>query len=297
MKIISRIVFSTFVFLSCAGLLQAQTVTFKPVARFNYPGAASSAASGINDAGAVVGYFLVPGAGYANGFERYPDGTFTAPIIYPGSTVYQTIPTAIDNNGTIAGWYNTEPGSTHGFFYKEGVFTSFDYPGANYTTITGINDAGDFVGSYALADGMRHSYTSIGGQLADVVVPGSTYVEVYDINNHGSIVGWYSTTNHTSGFLLEADDRVQQFRVPAFPSTLLLGTNDGRERVGQALNFAASAGLYILGSHSYFTYSFPDLSYNMFTGINQRGVICGSGYDAPSSTNYGYLVRRVKTGE
>ena len=287
-----------FAFACCATLLHAQTVTFKPVVKFAYPGAFSTLPEGINDAGTVVGAFIVTPNDYGKGFERSADGTLSPSIIYPGSTVFQTIPTAIDNNGTIAGWYNTQPGFTHGFFLTQGVFTSFDYPGANYTTITGINDAGDFVGNYALADTVQHSYASIGGQLREITIPGATYVEAHDINNHGDIVGWYNTPQTSLGFRLKSDGTLfYPLKAPGYPATVLFGTDDGRSSVGQAPNFEASEAVYFLGNHAAFTYIFPHLTYNQFTGLNARGLICGYGFDALNSINYGYLVRPMITSQ
>ncbi|MBA3963911.1 MAG: hypothetical protein H0X40_18705 [Chthoniobacterales bacterium] len=276
-------------------LLQAQTISFKPVARFTYPGAVSTLANGINDSGNVVGGYVLPNQDYASGFERLADGSF-ASIIVPGSGVYLTYPTAINNQGTVAGWYEADtPFGAHGFFLSGGVYTTFDHPAASgsITHILGLNDAGDFVGVYAADQGIYHAFASIGGQLSEITIPGATYVEADDINNKGDIVGWYNTTQTSSGFRLESDGTL---RYPIKPSgntsAILFGTNETTASVGQENgNFA----FYYGGGNTYVTYTFPHLSFNSFTGINQRGVICGYGFDEVAKIDYSYLVRRVVT--
>jgi hypothetical protein len=269
--------------------LQGQTIRFRVVETFSYPGAISTLVSGIDDAGNVVGGYLLAGADYANGFERYADGTFSDPIIHPGSGVYQTFPMAIDNNGTIAGWYSESAG-THGFFLNNGVYTSFDYPGAIYTFIEGINDAGDFVGRYTPINGPYHGFASIGGNLIEIAIPGATYTEPTDINNRGEIVGWYNTTETTSGFLREANGTLHYpFRPPGnTTSAQFFSINDRREIVGHQ----PFACLYYSGGN-YFSYTFRNIISDAFSGINRRGTICGTGYDEETGIGTGYLVKRV----
>lgn len=275
------------------GLLRAQTISFTPLGKFLFPGATSTAAYGVNNAGDVVGGYLLPGEGYGHGFVRRADGTFE-PVDFPGSKVFQTIATAINNEGVIAGWYDTEGDVvTHGFFLSNGVYTSFEYPTAQSTYIYGINDAGDFVGNYIMTGGDAYrGFASIGGQLSEVTVPGSTYAEPHDINNHGDIVGWANGVTASYGFRLKNNG---SNRFPITPSnqtsTNLLGANDVKESVGT--QNGAFEALYYGGGDLFVTYNYPGLTYNSFTGINRRGLICGSGYDAAASVNYGYLIRRV----
>ena len=274
------------------GLLHAQTISFKPAAKFLYPGAVNTLANAIDDEGDVVGIYQQVTFGDANGFERFADGHFSAPIIYPGAV--QTVPTAINNGGTIAGWYQDSAGGGHGFFLTNGVYTSFDHPNAFFTTlIYGINDAGDFVGTYTTSDGKFHNFASVGGQFSEITIPGSTYIEAHDINNNGDIAGWYNTTETTNGFRLQGDGTLRYpIKPPADFSSNLYGTNDTKASVGQA---NGTLGLYYGGGNSYLSYTFPGLTFNQFTGINQRGLICGYGSDSVAHVGYGYLVRRVIT--
>jgi uncharacterized membrane protein len=295
-RLLPSLLIASLSLFSCATLLNAHTISFEPVLKFAYPGAVSTTAQGIDDAGNVVGVYRINFGDEATGFERYADGTFSAPIIFPGSDVLQTVPTAVNNNGTIAGWYNTTPVDSHGFFLANGVYTTFDYPGANYTVIEGINDAGDFVGRYALSDGRVHAFASIGGQFVSITIPQSGYVDSTDINNDGDIVGWYYNFYGIGHNFRRKSDGTLDYHIRLGGTGTLLGTNDTGEIVGQFSESGGdSTGLYYSVGHTVISYTYPDLAYNYFTGISRRGLICGYGFDLSSSINYGYLVRRVIT--
>lgn len=274
--------------------LCAQTTTFKPVAQFSYPGAVSTLAYGINDAGEVVGAFVPMAGDYANGFERFADGTLSAPIIYPGSGIYNTIPTAINNQGTIAGTYATEvPSAQHGFFLVNGTFTTFDYPGAYITNIFGINDAGDFVGNYMPPDNSHHAYASIGGELRDFTIPDATYIQPTDIDNDGNIVGWYNTIDISHAFRLRKDGTLVTARQQRNTFLQYFGTNDMGTNVGLFYSGGSQQGLYAPARGAFVTYSFPGLIFNTFASINRRGLICGYGSDLAAGVTRSYIVRAV----
>lgn len=273
-------------------LLDAQTISFEVLAEFGYPGAHATFAYGINDAGDVVGSILLDMVDYANGFERYADGSVSMPIVFPGSGVRDTVATAINNEGTLAGWYADSTGTPHGFFLSQGVFTSYDHPDAVSTRINGINDAGDFVGTYTQTGGIQHNFASIGGELSEIIIPRTTTVaQPTDINNRGAIVGWAEGSTGGGGFRLESSGR---HRYPLQRESGIFdhffGTNETRASVGQE-NF--SDGLYYGGGTTYVIYNFPGLINNALTGINQQGVICGYGFDSSQLILYSYLVQRV----
>ena len=280
--------------LVCPSFLHAQTITFEILATLAYPGALTTIAHGINDEGDVVGEILLPFHGFPNGFVRTND-TFSLPIIFPGSEVSATIATAINNEGTVAGWYSDTQGISHGFFLADGVYTSYDHPSAVFSTkITGINDAGDFVGTYSATEGIFIAFASVGGKLRQITLPRVNSTEPADISNSGDIVGTGRTISMTAGFRREKRGRLQ------FPlqrergnGTYFFGTNEAKETVGQE---NGALGLYFDGGTAYATYAKPGLINNAFTGINSQGVICGYGFDSIQRILYSYLVQRVITG-
>ncbi len=133
-------------------------------------------ATGINDAGQIVGY--------------YPDATnnFHAFLYTPGNggsfitlddpdaiggrgAGFGTVATGINNAGQIVGYYTVSlPGTLvyHGFVYSGGSYTTVDDPQAtilgpdfpNGTLAYGINDAGQIVGSYFDANG-QHGFLAV----------------------------------------------------------------------------------------------------------------------------------------
>jgi hypothetical protein len=72
----------------------------------------------------VTGTYL-DGGGSAHGFVRTPDGTVTKFDAAKGAT--DTVPQAINIDGTIAGYYTTD--TPHGFVRTaDGTVTTFDVP-------------------------------------------------------------------------------------------------------------------------------------------------------------------------
>jgi hypothetical protein len=102
----------------------------------------------------------VVGTGLANGSGGwlFSHGAFTA-VTYPGSTF--TIPSGVDESGTISGTYQVgdpAPGATvvsHGFFLRHGIYTTYDVPrrGVTGTAIQGMNEADQITGCYTDAKG------------------------------------------------------------------------------------------------------------------------------------------------
>ncbi|MCI0330221.1 MAG: DUF3466 family protein [candidate division Zixibacteria bacterium] len=150
------------------------------------PDAIFAEGQGINNLGAVVGFYIAPGGarhgfiwrsgnyeiydypgtartvltgindkGEIVGYWRDAGARFhgfllrngeTEPIDFPGTV--NTLPRAINNTGAITGYYRDAGGVDHGFFYEDGEFTTLDFPGAFNTNAFGINDKGEIVGTY-----------------------------------------------------------------------------------------------------------------------------------------------------
>src|SRR5215471_3664116 len=101
-------------------------------------------ASGINDAGQVVGSYDFPQGGFL-----YSGGNYTPIKVPTSSALSNTIVSGINNAGQIVGYYNDADG-VHGFLRSStGGYASFDVPGFAGTTYAyGNNNAGDIVGNY-----------------------------------------------------------------------------------------------------------------------------------------------------
>lgn len=138
-----------------AFLFRAQTGIYTRVDP-PFPSVSGYGATGINNAGVIVGGFDEHG---------YLDdhGAFTQ-IDVPGATF--TLPRGINNVGVIAGIYcNAE--ACHGFTLDNGHFMTVDVPGAMLTDIFAINDQGQLVGRWYDGDQAR-SHGFLGTPTRDV---------------------------------------------------------------------------------------------------------------------------------
>jgi hypothetical protein len=112
----------------------------------------NSQATGVNDAGTVVGFFQTT-PNTAPLFTAFEDiaGAIT-PFQFPGSMSTQAL--GVNDLGEIVGDYiDPATGMMHGFLDDAGVFTTLDPMGSSATTINGISDNGTVVGFYLNAAG------------------------------------------------------------------------------------------------------------------------------------------------
>lgn len=107
----------------------------------------NSQATGINNAGKVVGFYM-PTSATSTGFLDV-GGTITTidPFL---SSFTQAL--GINNKDEIVGFYVDASGVQHGFTDIGGSFASFDIPGAVSTTVNGLNDRGQLVGFATIGD-------------------------------------------------------------------------------------------------------------------------------------------------
>jgi uncharacterized membrane protein len=108
------------------------------------PGSVSSDATGINDAGLIVGTFVDATSGYVTKGFLDDGGTFTT-ITVPGATT--TLPVAINDAGEIAGTYSDAAGQGHGFVDVGGAFSDVAGPGGDFLPV-GLNNLGQLVGTF-----------------------------------------------------------------------------------------------------------------------------------------------------
>jgi len=127
------------------------------ITALNVPGASDTIPNGINNAGKVVGYYVVqsgPNAGVHSFF--FSGGVYTP---FDAPLVAQTFLHDINNLDQSAGVVVDVSGKQHGLFRDTaGTLTLIDIPGAKFTTATGINDAGQIVGFFQDSSNLIHGY-------------------------------------------------------------------------------------------------------------------------------------------
>ena len=186
----------------------------------------------INASGQIVGAY---NSGDLYGF-LYSGGTYTT-IGVPGVTITEA--RGINASGHIVGMYQNKASEgrikTHGFFYVNGAYASFDCPltTTDYTAPFGINAAGHIVGSYPGARGGR-GFLYINGFYADIGHPSAAHTLAMGINDNDQIVGYYTTGSGRPvfhGFLLSGSTYTT-IDHPSATDTFVYGINNNGQVVG-----------------------------------------------------------------
>jgi probable HAF family extracellular repeat protein len=168
-------------------------------------GGADSAASGINDAGQVVGRSKTT-AGVTHAFVWTSGGTGGAAgnpqmkDLNPTGLTSQA--TSINATGKIAG-YVTVPAAgqktqDRAFLYSNGTLTQLPTPTGNfpYTYAYALNDAGKVVGeAYTASSGSAHGFVYDGATSTEIGDLGGGSSSPAAINNNDRIVGYSANTD------------------------------------------------------------------------------------------------------
>jgi hypothetical protein len=107
------------------------------------PTNSNSQATGLNNAGNIVGFYMPTNATSIGFLDMGGVITSIDPF---GSLFTQAL--GINNAGEIVGFYDDAGGVQHGYVDIGGVFISFDPAGSDSTTINGVNDLGQIVGFF-----------------------------------------------------------------------------------------------------------------------------------------------------
>ena len=172
---------------NCVGCAQADLGTLS--------GGGNSFATGINNAGTIVGR-AYSSAGPQHAFS-YSNGVMTDLGTAVGIPSYAY---GINTTGTIVG-----TGGTSGVFsYSNGINTALGYLGWASANPTGINDAGTIVGSGYTTNSANylHAFSYSNGTTTDLgTTPGWTNSDATAINATGTVVGYaYNTSGHILAF-------------------------------------------------------------------------------------------------
>jgi probable HAF family extracellular repeat protein len=163
-------------------------------------------------------------------------------------------------------------------------FTSFDFPGAVFTSGRGINNHGDISGSYRFAGSPRQAMLLTKGKFIPLAppAPDASFSEATDINDRGEITGqWADANGFFHGFLLR-DGNFTILDVPGATDTYALGINDSGLAVGYwdllDANFntlAIYAFTWKAGAFIDTQINFPGAAGSALFGVNARGDLSG----------------------
>ncbi len=258
---------------------------------------ADTFATGLNDAGQVVGWYGAFESGHS--FVRDRNGACQAIPDVPGSTA--TIAFGINDAGLIVGiYFPGKEGFGSAFIFDKGVHTTFDHPAQELQDVCqtfafSINNRGQIVGFYDLwrsdpADGMvcdgpdRPFVRQSDGSFIPLAAPaGSTdSVQVNAVNARGMMIGNYLAGTNEFGFLRLADGTTVLIHPEGAEDTMPSGINPQGHVVGRY--FHESALGPIGPCHSFFMdtngaiveLTYPGAVYTCVGGINASGEVSGT---------------------
>ena len=224
---------------------------------------------------------LIVGFGSRNLFQYdQKTGSVTSIPPYPGVT--QTALEGINDASAIAGWGGTPTqGTSNGFQYSAGAYTTIDYPGTTYTTLGGINDAGTMVG---YEDSTKQAFLYNAGNMPMFSLlppyPGAEYTYGEGINGVGHVVGNYVNSiangGNSLGFYWNGTS-FTSIDCGSHSGTIAWGINDNDQVVGQCQDASLNnlAFLYDAKTGTLTTFNYSGASVTAAYGINDNGQIVG----------------------
>jgi hypothetical protein len=160
---------------------------------------------GVNDHDVAVGFYT-DADGLDHGYTYDIATRRFGAIAVPGAS--SVVAAAINNAGSVAGFFTGPAGLTEGFVLAPGGRLSvLQFPHATATRATGINDAGEVVGDYQAGPGTRgFTWTSAQGFAAVDGPGGAVSTAITGVNDAGDLVGYYTDrAGRTDGLLATPD--------------------------------------------------------------------------------------------
>ena len=144
-------------------------------------------ARGINNLGQVAG-FAFDSDGNEHGFVRDGEQTwfFDHPLATPGTAAY-----ALNDAGTVIGWYDAPDGTIQSFRLDGDQFESIAPPGSVFTFALTINNQGVIGGGYLDGDFIPHGFLLRDGTYTTVDFPGASKCKIDSVDDRGRLAGAY----------------------------------------------------------------------------------------------------------
>ncbi|HEX4857859.1 MAG TPA: hypothetical protein VFV17_02500, partial [Usitatibacteraceae bacterium] len=242
--------------LTCAANAQAAfTIT-----TFTYPGSVATRGWQINDMLQVATTAeLASGTpAFAGAVYQFSSGTFTTlPPFAPGVVAS---PVGINNAAVTTGAAPDEvTGEGPGFLFGA-AYSTFNYPGAVFTSGRGVNLAGKVTGYWQAADDSVGGfiYDSIAHTYTDIVIPGAQFMIPHGINAAGTVSGsvilspgsaFAGAPGGQYGFIRAATGALTLYRVNGLP-TRSRGINDSGRVAGWLTDAPGSSKGFVINAPS-----------------------------------------------
>ena len=244
----------------------------------------------------VVASLLLLAAGCGSGIENTSSkkpSTSTAPTAdtksttnykfqlfdAPGAT--RTVANAINNVGSVAGYFWDSNGLRHAFVRSPGgKVTTFTPDGAMWAVALGINDFGLIVGYFSDASNRQHGFVrEPNGAITQVDLPNPPAVDtnLVAVNDLGLILGDYDTGNIDSAIPFLLRERTVSFPGEAPGSapmqTYALGLNNTGFVSGGFYDSNGYAHGFLLDGNQYTRVDDPSSADTFIWALNDRGEV------------------------
>jgi hypothetical protein len=268
---------------------------------FQVPGALTTQPQGVNNSGAVTGYWS--DAVTSHGFLRQADGALTS---FDVSGSIATYAFSINSAGMIVGYYLDSSYGAHGFLRTlDNQVTTIDAPNAGSVIGTGtfanyLNDGGEVAGYYVDQNFVPHGFLrDATGNLTTIDVPGAVGTVVRGgLNRRGELTGWYQVADHSfHSFLRDAFGNIANIDVPGSVQTYAQGINSFGEITGYYWPSSASVQNFVRDPAGNLTFFYPACSSNCnanVLGIDDNGNVVGE-YDVQVERGFVYSAAGVLT--
>jgi probable HAF family extracellular repeat protein len=168
-----------------------------------------ASATGIDNAGAIVGFRTFNQTGVTEAMRLLTNGTLQS-LSPPLPTALISFPNAVSGGGNVTGTLSLDGIRYTAFALISGRYSKIEYPGAPFTIGYGINDRGSVVGLYETAGVDQRAFLWERGTITDlstlpeVAAAGwNALVTATGINTRGVIVGiGVRNSGDTHGFML-----------------------------------------------------------------------------------------------
>lgn len=164
--------------------------------KINFPYAASTYATSINNAGWIVGFAQFNGR-YARGFALIGSNYFPTKLSFGNEYIY-----GINSAGEMVGY--AQAGKLGSYSYYKGQYQQISIPGVSSQQTLGINDAGAAVVGVGNTGGFLYQ-----GGILELLQFGSYGVTPRGVNNGGEVVGHFLDSGYREhGFTWAPFNRV-----------------------------------------------------------------------------------------
>jgi hypothetical protein len=196
-----------------------------------------------------------------------------------------TIPTGINAEGVIVGYYNAGGNAYHSFLrVPDGTITKLDdvSGGAGATFAMSINQSGDITGYFASAYlAASHGFLrKASGKIVTFDPPGSADTFSATINSAGTIAGSYiDQRGESHGFVRPTGGKISVFDPPGSIGTDVVSMNDSGVIAGMFETSQGFPGFVRAADGSFATIDPAGSLFTIVSGIDDSGDVVGY-YDA-----------------